>query len=290
MDSLKAHVYEFDEIVIGLTVPSLLYSFIHNVPVIFKYKTKPRFFEYINNSVNLTKIAIMKDNKKLSLPEGNLVMPYLKSKVLEHLYLIQSLTGNIPFDDKVADIRVDEEEKILKITTRNQRLFKYKFNKLRIFDTRGLEFLNSTGNTQEHHYVLDEFHFDLRSKYFYDMIPTTGHFPHNIYMSSDRKKLMSHSLMTPEEMNSPELSSFFITKSVQHILAQHGVDGKLEWVRRYTEEKDINEYEQKDWFVIDKRDEEEIWKERKPNTFHTWLGSSRSRMVQRMMDFLGRTP
>jgi hypothetical protein len=290
MDSLKAHVYEFDEIVIGLTVPSLLYSFIHNVPVIFKYKTKPRFFEYINNSVNLTKIAIMKDNKKLSLPEGNLVMPYLKSKVLEHLYLIQSLTGNIPFDDKVADIRVDEEEKILKITTRNQRLFKYKFNKLRIFDTRGLEFLNSTGNTQEHHYVLDEFNFDLRSKYFYDMIPTTGHFPRNVYMSSDRKKLMSHSLMTPEEMSSPDLSSFFITKSVQHILAQHGVDGKLEWVRRYTEEKDINEYEQKDWFVIDKRDEEEIWKERKPNTFHTWLGSSRSRMVQRMMDFLGQTP
>ena len=290
MGKLKEHLYESEELVIGLTVPSLLYSFIHNAPVIYKYKTAPRFFEYINNSVNLTKIALMKDNKKLSLPEGNLVMPYLKSRVLDHLYLIQSLTGNIPFDDKIADIRLDEEEKILKITTGNQRLFRYKFNKLRIFDTRGLEFLNSTGNTKEYHYVLDEFKFDLRSKYFYDMIPTTGYFPRNIYMSSDKKKVMSHSLMTPIEMNLPDLSSFFITKSVEHILSQYGIEGKLEWIKRHTEDKDPYDYEEKEWLIIDKRNEEEIWKERKPNTFHTWLGSSRSRMVQKMMDSLGQTP
>jgi len=290
MGNLKNHIYETEELVIGLTIPALLYSYIHNIPVIYKYRTKYKFFEYVNNSVNLTKTAILKDNKKLNLPEGHLVMPYLKSNVLNHLYLIQSLTGMIPLDDKVADIRLDEEDKLLKITTKNQRLIRYKFNKLRIFDTRGLEFLNPVGNTSDKHYVLDEFSFDLRSKHFYHMIPTREDFPRNVYISSDKNKLMAHSLLTPEEMNQPEFSSFFITKQVEYVLGQFDITGKLEWIKRHAEEKDNLEYEQKNWLIIDKRNEEEIWKERKPHTFQTWLGSSRSRVVQKMMDSLGQTP
>ena len=135
MDKLKGHIYEAEEIIVGLTIPALLYSYVHNLPIIYKHRTRYRFFEYIDNSVNLTKTAILKDNKKLNLPEGHLVMPYLKSNVMDSLYMVQSLTGMIPFDDKVVDIRL-EEEKILKITTRNQRVYRYKFNKLRIFDTR----------------------------------------------------------------------------------------------------------------------------------------------------------
>lgn len=288
MDKLKGHIYEAEEVIVGLTIPALLYSYVHNLPIIYKHRTRYRFFEYIDNSVNLTKTAILKDNKKLNLPEGHLVMPYLKSNVMDSLYMVQSLTGMIPFDDKVVDIRL-EEEKILKITTRNQRVYRYKFNKLRIFDTRGLEFLNPIGNAPEKHYILDEFKFDLRSKYFYHMIPTGGDFPRNVYISSDKKRLMAHSLLTPDEMNRPEYSSFYITKQVESVLKNNGVEGKLEWLKRYNEEKDLLEYEQKDWLVIDKRNEEEIWKERKPNTFHTWLGSSRSRVVQKMMDSRGLT-
>lgn len=288
MTSLKDHIYEFDEVVIGLTTSSLLYSYIFNLPVIYKYRNKPRFFEFVDNSVNLTKIGILKENKQLNFPKGKLIKSYSKSKVMDHLFMIQSLCGNIPFRDEVADIRLDEDEKLLKITTKQQRIIKYKFNKLRVFDTRGLSFLKPTGESQDKHYVLDEFKIKIKNDKFYHILPREGDFPRNIYISSDKKRLMAHSLLTPSEMAIPDFSSFFIQKSVERELELNKIKAKLEWVNRHYEDKDKDTYEEKDWLVIDQRDEEEVWKDRKINTYHTWLGSFRSRMVQRMMDSLGQ--
>lgn len=287
MNKLKEHVYDFDEVVIGLTTSSLLYSYIFNVPIIYKHKNTPRFFEFIDNSVNLTKLGLLKENKQLNFPKGKLVKSYSKKKVMDHLYMIQSLSGNIPFKD-VADLRIDEEEKILKITTNNQRLFKYKFNKLRIFDTRGLSFLSPSGESSEKQYVLDEFKIKIKNNKFYHIIPRNGDFPRNIYISSDKKRLMSHSLLTQEEMASPDYSSFFIQKQVERELQEHKIKANIEWVKRLYEDKDKYTYDQKNWLIIDQRNEEEIWKERKLNTYHIWLGSFRYRMVQRMMGFLGQ--
>ena len=288
MTSLKDHIYEFDEVVIGLTTSSLLYSYIFNLPVIYKYRNKPRFFEFVDNSVNLTKIGILKENKQLNFPKGKLIKSYSKNKVMDHLFMIQSLCGNIPFRDEVADIRLDEDEKLVKITTKQQRIIKYKFNKLRVFDTRGLGFLKPTGESQDKHYVLDEFKIKIKNDKFYHIIPREGDFPRNIYISSDKKRLMAHSLLTPSEMAIPDFSSFFIQKSVERELELNKIKAKLEWVNRHYEDKDKDTYEEKDWLVIDQRDEEEVWKDRKINTYHTWLGSFRSRMVQRMMDSLGQ--
>ena len=288
MKTLKDHIYEFDEVVIGLTTSSLLYSYIFNLPVIYKYRNKPRFFEFVDNSVNLTKIGILKENKQLNFPKGKLIKSYSKSKVMDHLFMIQSLCGNIPFRDEVADIRLGEDEKLLKITTKQQRIIKYKFNKLRVFDTRGLSFLKPTGESQDKHYVLDEFKIKIKNDKFYHIIPREGDFPRNIYISSDKKRLMAHSLLTPSEMAIPDFSSFFIQKSVERELELNKIKAKLEWVNRHYEDKDKDTYEEKDWLVIDQRDEEEVWKDRKINTYHTWLGSFRSRMVQRMMDSLGQ--
>jgi hypothetical protein len=289
MQKLKEHIYEFDEVVIGLTTSSLLYSYIFNLPILYKFKSSPRFFEFVDNSVNLTKTGLMKENKQLNFPKGKLVRSYSKKNVMAHLYMIQSLCGNIPFKDEISDLRVDEEEKILKITTHTQRVFKYKFNKLRIFDTRGLEFLVESGITSDKHYVLDEFEIKIKNDKFFHIIPKEGDFPRNIYISSDKKRLMAHSLLTPTEMNFPDFSSFFISKQVERELASHNIKAKLKYVKRYYEEKDPNEYEERDWYIIDKRNEEEVWKDRKINTYHTWLGSFRSRMVQRIMDTLGHT-
>lgn len=290
MNSLKEHVYEFDEVVIGLTTSSLLYSYIFNLPIIYKFRNKPRFFEFVDNSVNLTKTGILKENKQLNFPKGKLVKSYSKSRVMDHLYMIQSLCGNIPFHDEVSDIRLDEEDKTLKVTTKNQRLYRYKFNKLRVFDTRGLNFLKPTGESQEKHYVLDEFKIKIKNKKFYHIIPRQTDFPRNIYISSDKKRLMAHSLLTPAEMSLPDFSSFFIQKQVERELESQGIKAKLEWLKRHYEDKDRDTYETKEWLVIDQRDEEEVWKDRKINTYHTWLGSFRSRMVQRMMDSLGQNP
>ena len=290
MDTLKEHVYEFDEVVIGLTTSSLLYSYIFNLPIIYKYRNTPRFFEFIDNSVNLTKIGIMKDNKQLNFPKGKLVKSYSKKKVSDHLYMIQSLCGCIPFKDSISDIRLEDEEKILKITTKNQRLFRYKFNKLRVFDTRGLSFLKPTGESQDKHYVLDEFNIKIKNNKFYHIIPREGDFPRNIYISSDKKKLMTHSLLTPAEMSNPDYSSFFIQKQVERELELYNIKAKLDWRVRHYEDKDKDSYEEKEWLIIDQRDEEEVWKDRKINTYHIWLGSFRSRMVQKMMDSLGQNP
>jgi hypothetical protein len=157
-----------------------------------------------------------------------------------------------------------------------------------VFDTRGLSFLKPTGESQDKHYVLDEFKIKIKNDKFYHIIPREGEFPRNIYISSDKKRLMAHSLLTPGEMALPDFSSFFIQKSVERELELNKIKAKLEWINRHYEDKDKDTYEEKDWLIIDQRDEEEVWKDRKINTYHTWLGSFRSRMVQRMMDSLGQ--
>jgi hypothetical protein len=288
INNLKDHIYYFDEICIGLTTTSLLYSYIFNTPIIFKHKSKTRFFEFVDNSVNLTKTGMLKENKQLNFPKGKYVKAYSKSKVMDHIFMIQSLGGNIPFKDGVSEIHLDEQEKLLKISTKNQRIIKYSFNKLRIFDTRDLNFLNPLGESQEKQYVLDEFKIQINNKKFYDIIPLDINFPRTIHISKDKKTLFSESYLTLAEMNFPDFSSFFITKSIERELNKLGMKVKLEWMKRHYDIKDKYEYEDGEWLIIDKRNEEEIWKERKINTYRTWLGSFRSRMVQRMMDSLGQ--
>lgn len=287
MPSLREHKYEFDEVVIGLTTSSLLYSYIFNCPMLYKNESHPRFFEFIDSSVNLTSIGIPKDNKQLNFPKGKLVKAYSKKRVMEYLFLLLSLSGNIPFKNEISDIRVDEELKIIKITTKTQRIFRYKFNKIRIFDTRNLQFLTPSGITKEKHYVLDEFEVKIKNEKYYHVIPLEGDFPKNIYISSDKKKLMSHSMLTQEEMNDPEYSSFFISKQIEKELEANGINAKITYLKRHYEDKDPNEYEERDWIIFDKRTEEEIWKGKKTNIYLTWLGSFRYRMAQKMRDTLG---
>ena len=288
MNKLKDHVYEFDEVLIGLTTSSLLYSYIFNLPIIYKLRNRPRFFEFIDNSVDLTKTGFLKENKELILPKGKKIFSYSKRSIMDHLYFIQCLCGNIPFrDDDISEIRVNEEDKLLKIITNKQRIFKYKFNKLRVFDTRELNFLTSTGNSTEKKYVLDEFELKIKNDKFYNIIPTEFDFPKEIYIASDKKRLMSYSLLTLDQINDPEYSSWFITKQIQSILSKLNLKADLLWTKRTLEEKDPLEYKEEDWLIIDKRNEEEIWKLKKVNTYRIWSGSFRSRLVQRMRDSLG---
>lgn len=285
--TLKEHVYEFDEVVIGLTIPSLLYAYIYNLPIVYKFRSKPKFFEFIDNSVNLTKTGLLKDNKQLSFPKGKLIKAYSSEKVLDHLYFINSISGKIPFKDNVSELYL-EDNNILKIITSNQRLFRYKFNRLRIFDTRELNFLEPIGNNNDKIYVLDEFNVEFKTKKSYDIIPTDIEFPKEIYTATDRKRLMSYSVMTREQLLDPNYSSFFITKQIESIFSSYDIKAKVEWVKRYEQEKDPLEYETQENIIIDKRNEEEIWKLRKIDTYHIWSGSFRSRVVQKMMDFLGQ--
>jgi len=287
-NELKNHTYEFDEVVVGLTTSSLLYSYIFNVPVIFKLRDTPKFFEFVDNSVNLTKTGLLKEDKQLNFPKGKYVKSYSKERVLNHLFMIQSLCGNIPFNDGVIDLRLDEENKILKITTKNERIIKYKFNKLRIFDTRGLSFLKPTGTEKEKQYILDEFKVNIKGKKFYHVLNLQEDFPRNIYYSPEHKTMFAQSYLTNSELCIPDFSSFFITKITERELKSFGINANLEWVKRHFDLEDHLEYETNDWLIIDKRNEEEIWKDRKISTLHTWLGSFRSRMVQRMMDTLGQ--
>jgi len=288
MNDLKTHIYEYDEINIGLNISSLIHSYFTGNPILYKINSKPRFFEFIDYSMNLSRIGMDKENKQLNFPKGKFVKPYSKKSVYNHLYYIQSLSGKIPLAENVTEFYLDEESQILKVVSKNQRIYKFKFNKLRIFDTREIKFLTPTGERKEHLYVLDEFNTKFIDNKFYHIIPAEGLFPRNIYLSTDKKRLMSHSELTMEELRNPEYSSFYIGKQVNKILLENKLRIKLEWVKRHIQDKDLNEYETSSSIIIDKRTEDEVWKDCREFTQTTWLGSFQYRMVHQMMDSRGR--
>ena len=128
------YVFEYDRVVVGSTLPALLYAYCNNLTIVFAKQGAPNHFEFIGPDFDLSKFHIYNDVMTLDMLEGKqrqFGIPQLD--LWKHLMCFLSLGGNVPMADKTVSLRL-EDDNTLKAITDGSRFGRFKFNELIVFD------------------------------------------------------------------------------------------------------------------------------------------------------------
>ena len=121
---LKKHIFQWKEVTIGAALNANIYANEKNTHIINNTMDSVHTFDTNSFGYDLGVGEPFKEGSPQS---------HLRDSLAYKL----ALEGNAPFGNKVASIRL-EENKTLKITTKNSRVFHVKYEKLRLFDTENV--------------------------------------------------------------------------------------------------------------------------------------------------------
>lgn len=135
------YTFAYDRVVVGSSLPALLYAYCNNLTIIFTKQGIPNHFEFIDPDVDLSKFHIYNDVMTLDMLEGKqkqFGIPQLD--LWKHLMCFLGLGGNVPMADKTVSLRL-EGDNTLKAITDGSRFGRFEFNELIVFDENieGLE-------------------------------------------------------------------------------------------------------------------------------------------------------
>lgn len=290
MNDLNRHIYEIDELVIGNSLEAVSYSFLNEKPIILNSIKKPYFFEFFEKGSCLEKYMIEADEYKLVAGDGDKQVGVSKLEVWENLVFHLSLAGLTPVADKTYSIRVEENNSI-KVTTKDSRVIRFKFNKLRVFDTENIAGL-SFSDPLEQYKVTDWINVRSGMKHQYDYFETEDNFVKEVYFypsvrmgsgkNDDRKDLVAVSYLTKEQLDNFEYSDTYVKFKVLNLMKKAGIKGpkngrrwddpnkwayhsvKIEPRSREVRRNEKSIHENKEFITFDNRDEREIYQSYSP--------------------------
>ena len=134
---LSGFLFEYDKIVIGGSLGALIYAYTRDLPIIFCEKRIPSYFDFFDPKLKLNKFGFINQPMELITPDGHRVVGSPKRQFYEHLMFFLCLSGNVPLSDKAVSIRI-ETENIIKVNTKNSRLFRFKYKELVVFDDQSV--------------------------------------------------------------------------------------------------------------------------------------------------------
>lgn len=143
--------FSYDKIVIGSTLPALLYCYYNKLPFLStKDLERPDPFDFFPKNLNL---------KKYKIKNGS-----LKIHLWDILYFELGLKGMNLMGQLAKSIRIDDDNNIVRAPTYNGRVGRFKYKNLIIFSERNLHGLPSLPSGKEvdpYYKVID--YFSLKS-------------------------------------------------------------------------------------------------------------------------------
>lgn len=199
--------------VIGGNIEALLYSFFHNLPLLYCRTLLPGCLD----------APILFENRSIDAQE-----------LWSNLYFWLALHGKILFSDKINNIRL-EDDNILNIFTKRARSYSLKFEHLIIFDDDSLTGISASllKKQREIYEVRDWFNVRSGMKHNFTTIETDSNFVKSIYFyPSERmdgnhnfKDAVAISYLTDEMLNSFECSDVNARfKTLSH-MKERGIKG-----------------------------------------------------------------
>jgi len=283
---MNKHEYEFDEVVIGSGLNALIYSYLSLAPLIFNEENKPLFFEFFPPDADLEKLHVEPQQYELKSADSVKLVGPPKLGIWERMAFILSLSGQIPIADKVAEIRV-EDNNILKITTKRFRLVKIKFNKLRIFDNENISGIGPSKKETTDFKVVDWVDVKSGMIHPYDYFETNYNFIKEIYFypsarfdgAGKRKDIAAVSYLNKSQLATFENSDTYAKFRILRIMKNAGIRGarngrdhlnpekykyyaaKVEPRRRQVKKIKPDFYENTENILFDYRSAEEIYRD-----------------------------
>ncbi len=204
---MKEQTYEYERIVIGGSLASLLYGYLNNIPVIYSMPRIPLFYEV--------------DSERIA-----------KRQIWQDLSFQMSLAGLLPMGDKVESMRVDEN--VIKAFTDGPVYGAFRFDELIVFDDTNLVGWKGTLKKKRKMKVLDWIN-DRKSAP-HDVVRLTGSndFVRDIYfypserMDGNPKKkrdILAISYLSEKQLTDVDYTDAYVRFKVLDMMKKAGMQG-----------------------------------------------------------------
>jgi hypothetical protein len=218
---LQKHIYEWDKIVVGGDLRSLLYAATHNYPVIFVDPSPPFRFNTIEHTPNLYKLGLSGKKQIYEL------------ELWEKMFFILGLAGLCPLSSRAQSLRAKGD--VLTITTENQRVIKAKFNKLIVFEDHHMQTLPEIDHKEQHsNIVYDWFNVRYGCRHDIDVLSGDDSFISRIHFyptdRSDNKTLkdaVAVSKIETSQLKELDFSEYMARFKVEHMMKESGIKGPI---------------------------------------------------------------
>ena len=227
---MQIHRSDSREIVIGSTLPALLYAYYTGTTLIYIDPKIPFRFDYFSAYFDLDKIVEQAEPKEFVTLDRKKLRGYPKRDLWERLFFMLSISGQVPFGDKVKSIRIEDKIKII-----TKKTNEFDFNKVRIFDDIEVRGISKESEAKERPYVV------------YDWINVHSGATHGLHFLDDvagsvieeiifypsdridgnhnKKDVVCISKMTEDELNDYRFSDTYIRFEVEKLMKEAGIRG-----------------------------------------------------------------
>lgn len=218
---MKEHRYQWDGVIVGYSLSALIYAFYSGMPVVGYVASAPWDHEKMPRT----------DLSEYGMGKG--VMRY-EIDLWNHLYMLLSMGGQLPFADNAASIRIDEGTLIVSTNNRS-RIVRGQYETLWMFDDNNIGGMPPITEACEEYCVVDWF--DVRSGMKHGesrLIDPSEDFVRNVYFypsqrlngyHPDKKDLCSESFLHESQLDDFEYSPTYARFKVIEKMKDVGIRG-----------------------------------------------------------------
>ena len=244
---MKNTVHKYDNIIIGSTLESLLYSYMTGYPVFFAGSRCPKEFEYFEPALAFH--LLKSETRNIKSNNGNILVGSRKDKFWHYLMICLSHVGLVPITD-ASSVRVEEDHiRIIK----DNRLIKIKAKTIHLFDDLGVEGLmppkETRGKFSSYEWVI----FNSLYPHEYDLLLSEESPIQELWFLEPTMKarfkdgcIVSH-FDTVQQMHE-ELTQFALIFKLKDIFKKYDIKGKANGV--YHMNKSIQRYKQVHYQIV----------------------------------------
>lgn len=220
MSGKRELIFEKDEIVIGGDLRSLLYSYFHEVPVIYSALHPPFRFDKFDSFLDPTLSVLGFSQDKVYTPR----------QVWERLVFLLGLSGLMPINSPENTLRVVGNQ--LSVST-GSKVIKFNFNKLVVYEDEGIAGLTRvTKEERKKNRVIDWVNVRSGCRHNHTYLEDDDDFVKEIYFypteRSDNKKLkdlVAVSYLTDEQLRDFDFSDTMAKFKIKKMMKEAGIRG-----------------------------------------------------------------
>jgi hypothetical protein len=219
---MTGHTYQWQNVILGYNLQSLIYAFYTGYPVIGRCTSMPKIYETF---------------PEIQYRDFNMGTGSTNSEIelWHHLYMLLSMGGQVPFSDNVGNIRIDVDNLLTVTTGARSRIAKVKYNKLWIFEDEGVSGLPPIVGLCTEHKIHDWFNIRVGMKQTKTkiLIPTEDFVREIVFYTSERidghhperKDLCAVSYLEEDDLENFEHSSTMARFKVLDSMKSMGIRG-----------------------------------------------------------------
>jgi len=220
---MREHTYQWDDVIIGYSLSALIYAFYTGHPIIGYCTSAPKIIDNFDKEIDYSAYGFGKNKTKKQIELWN------------HLYMLLSMGGQVPFADNVQAIRLGSENALTITSANRSRITKVNYDNLWIFSDTGVEGMPPITKACEIYRVVDWFNVrsGMKHKETHIITPSQDFVREIVFYPSERldgdhpdmKDLCAISYLDKEQLDMFEHSPTYARFATMAAMKEMGIRG-----------------------------------------------------------------